>query len=110
MTVALDPEGLGTVRATVTVNGGDVTVHLTAETPEGHQALARNLADLQQQLERDGGRASVSLQSESGGQGSGGGASTAGGGGGGQDDDEPAEQGAVTPPGAGAGRLVDLRL
>lgn len=114
VTMVLQPEGLGTVRATVSVLNGTVTVHLNAETPEGQQALASNLATLQHELQGDGSRASVILQSGTDGQGSNRGPADqragAGSPGGAVTADDTTSGAAGTRPASTAQRLVDLRL
>lgn len=119
ITVALQPEGLGTVRATVTVNGSDVQVHLATDNAETRQVLAQSLPDLRQQLSLDGGRAVVVLQLGTGsspggdhagtgtGTGPGAGSSTTGT----PDDQEPTASPASTGhPNGTSAQLVDLRL
>jgi flagellar hook-length control protein FliK len=64
LTVVLQPEGLGTVRATVTVAGTAIAVHLVADSAAGHAALSQSLGDLRAQLGQDGGAVSLSLTSD----------------------------------------------
>jgi len=71
VTLVLQPEGLGVVRATVTVTGQAVAVHLVADTPEARQVLGQSLGELQARLSQDGASVSLSLASDgrSGGRG-----------------------------------------
>ncbi len=50
VTLGLHPEGLGTVEATVSLDGGQVLVSLWAASENGHAALAQALPQLHQQL------------------------------------------------------------
>jgi hypothetical protein len=56
VTLALTPEGLGTVQATVSVESGSVTVALWADAPSGHAALTEALPQLHAQLTAGGDR------------------------------------------------------
>ncbi len=62
LSLALHPEGLGTVQATVTVAGASLAVHLATDNPEAHQALSATLPQLRDQLAAGGGQVSVSLR------------------------------------------------
>lgn len=64
----MHPDGLGTVQATVTVMSGVLTVHLAADNPEAHSALASSLPQLHSELAAGGGQVSVSLHDGGGGQ------------------------------------------
>lgn len=59
--LALSPEGLGTVRAEVVMTGTALSVHLVADTAEGHQALAEALPHLEQEMAGAARQVSVSL-------------------------------------------------
>lgn len=61
LVLALSPEGLGTVQASVTVSGNVVAVHLTVDNPAAHQALADSLAQLQHDMGSNGSQVTVSL-------------------------------------------------
>ena len=50
VTMALQPEGLGNVQATVTVIGQQVSVSLWADSATGHAALSQTLSQLHSQL------------------------------------------------------------
>jgi flagellar hook-length control protein FliK len=50
VTMALQPEGLGNVQATVTIAGEQVTVSLWAESASGHAALSQTMSQLHSQL------------------------------------------------------------
>ncbi|HXW34328.1 MAG TPA: flagellar hook-length control protein FliK [Acidimicrobiales bacterium] len=50
ITLAMQPEGLGTVKATVVVSPDELVVRLTADSQLGHDALQQGLGDLRQQL------------------------------------------------------------
>ena len=50
VTLALEPEGLGNVQATVTVVGQQVSVSLWAESATGHAALSQTMSQLHSQL------------------------------------------------------------
>ena len=50
VTMALQPEGLGTVQATVTVAGQQVSVNLWTDSATGHAALSQTLSQLHSQL------------------------------------------------------------
>ena len=69
LTLQLEPQGLGRVVAHVEVAGAQVSVHLTAETAEGHSALSAGMDRLAQSLSRPGSPASVNLGSWAGGGG-----------------------------------------
>lgn len=59
--LALSPEGLGTVRAELMMSGTGLSVHLVADTAEGHQALVDVLPHLEQEMAGAGRQVSVSL-------------------------------------------------
>jgi flagellar hook-length control protein FliK len=61
LVLALDPPGLGTVRAEVVVAGTALSVHLVADTAEGHQALAEALPHLEGEMAGAAHQVSVSL-------------------------------------------------
>jgi flagellar hook-length control protein FliK len=50
VTLALQPEGLGTVKATVSVGPQEVVVHLSADTSHGEEAIRQALPDLREHL------------------------------------------------------------
>ena len=50
VTLALQPEGLGNVQATVTVAGQQVSVSLWADSASGHAALSQTMSQLHSQL------------------------------------------------------------
>jgi hypothetical protein len=50
VTLALEPEGLGNVQATVSVGPQSLAVNLWAESPTGHAALSQSVAQLHEQL------------------------------------------------------------
>jgi flagellar hook-length control protein FliK len=50
VTLALQPEGLGNVQATVTIAGQQVSVSLWAESATGHAALSQTMSQLHSQL------------------------------------------------------------
>ncbi|HET6810694.1 MAG TPA: flagellar hook-length control protein FliK [Acidimicrobiales bacterium] len=91
LTLRLEPQGLGQVVAHVEVAGGQVSVHLTAETAEGHSALSAGMDQLAQSLSRPGSPASVHLRSWAGGGGA------PGQGGGGPAPDHQARRSFVAP-------------
>ncbi|HYA69641.1 MAG TPA: flagellar hook-length control protein FliK [Acidimicrobiales bacterium] len=53
ITLALEPEGLGSVRATVTVGNDHVAVQLSADNADGREALRQSLPQLRQSLQGD---------------------------------------------------------
>ncbi|HWE56927.1 MAG TPA: flagellar hook-length control protein FliK [Acidimicrobiales bacterium] len=109
----LQPEGLGTVDAVVTVTANQVTVQLKADTPEAHQALAAALPQLRHEMGSGGQQADVFMANSgsdfSGNRGSQGGLrQPAGGYGADADDFEP-----IIPTLAGSASgssSIDLRL
>jgi flagellar hook-length control protein FliK len=50
VTIGLEPEGLGTVKATITVNAGQVVVQLGADNDQAHEALRQALPLLRHEL------------------------------------------------------------
>jgi flagellar hook-length control protein FliK len=50
VTMALQPEGLGNVQATVTVAGQQISVSLWADSATGHAALSQTMSQLHNQL------------------------------------------------------------
>ncbi|MDA8268264.1 MAG: flagellar hook-length control protein FliK [Actinomycetota bacterium] len=117
VSLALHPEGLGTVQATVTVAGTALAVHLAADTPEAHRALAASLPQLQEHLASDGGQVSVTLQqggdpNPRGWSGAGAGSRHAGSGATtpAQGSARPVDELHVSARSGGAARLVDMRL
>jgi hypothetical protein len=69
LTLQLEPQGLGRVVAHLEVAGGQVSLHLSAETAEGHSALSDGMDRLAQSLSRPGSPANVHLRSWAGGGG-----------------------------------------
>ena len=61
VTVALEPEGLGTVKATITVNADQVVVQLGADNDQARDALRQALPLLRHELGGDGSSATVVL-------------------------------------------------
>jgi flagellar hook-length control protein FliK len=61
VTLALNPEGLGTVRATVTMGDQHLVVQLVADSPDGHEALRQALPQLRTLLHTGSGTTSVTL-------------------------------------------------
>ncbi|MCK4177621.1 flagellar hook-length control protein FliK [Aciditerrimonas ferrireducens] len=115
VTLALEPDGLGTVRATVVAGAGTLSVTLQAASPQGYEALRQGLGQLHHELGTLASKVQIDLRQE--GQGSGSGSQQAPGRGPGS----PATTKPVTPElppevtGTGpsspmGGRLVDLRL
>ncbi|HXY28957.1 MAG TPA: flagellar hook-length control protein FliK [Acidimicrobiales bacterium] len=54
LTLGLQPEGLGGVRATISVTGDHVAVQLAADDPDGREALRQLLPQLRALLSADG--------------------------------------------------------
>jgi flagellar hook-length control protein FliK len=50
VTLALQPEGLGNVQATVTIAGQQISVSLWADSATGHAALSQTMSQLHSQL------------------------------------------------------------
>lgn len=111
LVLALSPEGLGTVQASVTVSGNAVAVHLTVDNPAAHQALADSLSQLQHDMGSNGSQVSVSLSQGGDRNGSPDAwqARQRGQGGTGRDDPGSVDTAAISDR-AGAASLVDLRL
>jgi flagellar hook-length control protein FliK len=61
VTIGLEPDGLGTVKATVTVSAGQVVVRLGADNDQARDALRQALPLLKHELGGDGSSASVLL-------------------------------------------------
>jgi flagellar hook-length control protein FliK len=61
VTIALRPEALGEVHATVTANQDQVSVRLVAGTSDGADAIRRSLPELHEALAAEGRRAAVSV-------------------------------------------------
>ncbi len=61
VTIGLQPDGLGTVKATVTVSAGQVVVRLGADNDQARDALRQSLPLLKHELGGDGSSASVLL-------------------------------------------------
>lgn len=69
ISLALHPEGLGTVKATVSVGPDEVVVRLNTDNQQGHDAIRQNLGDLREQLGENGSRqANVYLTEDAGGR------------------------------------------
>jgi len=61
ITLGLQPEGLGSVSATLTVSPGHTTVHLSADTEQARETLRQSLADLHHDLSAGGRPVTVML-------------------------------------------------
>jgi len=61
VTIGLEPEGLGTVKATVTVSAGQIVVQLGTDNDQARDALRQALPLLKHELGGDGSSASVLL-------------------------------------------------
>jgi len=61
VTIGLQPAGMGTVKATITVDNGQVAVQLGADSDDAHDALRQSLPLLQHELSKDGQPATVVL-------------------------------------------------
>ena len=61
VTIGLEPEGLGTVKATITVNADQVVVQLGADNDQAREALRQALPLLRHELGGDGSSATVVL-------------------------------------------------
>ncbi|HTS14439.1 MAG TPA: flagellar hook-length control protein FliK [Candidatus Sulfotelmatobacter sp.] len=70
VTLALNPEGLGTVRATVTMGDQHLVVQLVVDNPNGHEALRQSLPQLRTLLDTGSGTTSGTL-ADAGGLGAG---------------------------------------
>jgi flagellar hook-length control protein FliK len=70
VTIGLEPEGLGTVKATITVSAGQVVVQLGTDNDAARDALRQSLPLLRHELGGDGSSANVLLShdGQSGGQ------------------------------------------
>jgi flagellar hook-length control protein FliK len=70
VTIGLEPEGLGTVKATITVSSGQVVVQLGTDNDAARDALRQSLPLLRHELAGDGSSANVLLShdGQSGGQ------------------------------------------
>jgi flagellar hook-length control protein FliK len=66
VTIGLEPEGLGSVKATISVNAGQVVVQLGADNEQARHALRQALPLLRHELAGDGSSASVLVSSEGG--------------------------------------------
>jgi flagellar hook-length control protein FliK len=66
VTIGLEPEGLGSVKATITVNAGQVVVQLGADNDQARDALRQALPLLRHELGGDGSSASVLLSGDGG--------------------------------------------
>ncbi len=64
VTIGLEPEGLGTVKATVTVSAGQVVVQLGTDNDQARDALRQSLPLLEHELSGDGSSANVHLSNE----------------------------------------------
>jgi len=64
VTIGLEPEGLGTVKATVTVSAGQVVVQLGTDNDQARDALRQALPLLKHELSGDGSSANVLLSNE----------------------------------------------
>ena len=64
VTIGLEPEGLGTVKATITVSAGQVVVQLGADNDQARDALRQALPLLKHELGGDGSSASVLLSGD----------------------------------------------
>jgi flagellar hook-length control protein FliK len=64
VTIGLEPEGLGSVKATITVSAGQVVVQLGAENDQARDALRQALPLLRHELAGDGSSASVLLSGD----------------------------------------------
>jgi flagellar hook-length control protein FliK len=64
VTIGLEPEGLGTVKATVTVSAGQVVVQLGTDNDAARDALRQSLPLLRHELGGDGSSANVFLSGE----------------------------------------------
>jgi len=64
VTIGLQPEGLGTVKATVTVSAGQVVVQLGTDNDQARDALRQALPLLKHELGGDGASTSVSLSND----------------------------------------------
>jgi flagellar hook-length control protein FliK len=64
VTIGLEPEGLGTVKATVTVSAGQVVVQLGADNDQARDALRQALPLLRHELGGDGASANVLLAND----------------------------------------------
>ncbi|HUO49809.1 MAG TPA: flagellar hook-length control protein FliK [Acidimicrobiales bacterium] len=114
VTLSLTPEGLGTVRATVTMGDQHLVVQLVADSADGREVLRQSLPQLRALLDTGTGSTSVSLAD----------GADAGAGSGGEDPlragtsgtapNDPDEDGAAVPAPSPAvlsdRRLVDVRL
>jgi hypothetical protein len=60
--VAMHPSDLGHVQAVVSLNGVDLHVAISAQTPTGHAALANAVETLKSELSRSGLNVNVSLR------------------------------------------------
>lgn len=59
--LALHPDSLGTVHATISLSGNELTVAITPDSREGHEALAHELESLRGELSRGGMNVNVAL-------------------------------------------------
>jgi hypothetical protein len=70
VTLALEPDGLGTVRATVVAGSGTLSVTLQAATPQGYAALQQGLGQLHHELGNLASKVQIDLRQEGQGGGS----------------------------------------
>lgn len=61
VSLALHPESLGTVRATLSLSGNDLSVSILPDSHRGHEALVRELDTLRTELSRGGLSVNVTL-------------------------------------------------
>jgi flagellar hook-length control protein FliK len=61
VTIGLEPDGLGTVKATITVSSGEIMVRLGTDNAETRDALRQALPQLEHELGGDGSTATVML-------------------------------------------------
>jgi flagellar hook-length control protein FliK len=64
VTLALQPEGLGTVRATMTVGPQEIRVRLSADSESAQQTLRESLPQLHQELGSGGARTTIWLNDQ----------------------------------------------
>jgi hypothetical protein len=62
VTVALHPPDLGHLQAVMSLDGNDLSVAITAQTQQGHEALANTVDALKAQLARGGVNVNVTLR------------------------------------------------
>jgi flagellar hook-length control protein FliK len=113
VTLALEPEGLGSVRATVTVGNDHIAVQLTTDNPDGHEALRQSLPQLRQLLQGENATGATVTLSDGRGHSSAGEnrnrtSPTSAPSNGGEDDSNVGDALVTSPD--GDGHLVDVRL